>query len=182
MKMTIQDIKITQDRIAVIIGKKGSTRRTIEEKTGTTITINSEDGIVTVESEDAIAVMRTIDFIRAVNRGFSPERAGIILDDEDLMLDIIDLSRACTTTKQIERFRGRIIGRNGKSREQIEDLTGTILSVYNKTVAIIGMPEQVKLAQKALEMILEGLPHEVVFAFLDKKKKEAKYDMLEYYY
>jgi ribosomal RNA assembly protein len=31
-------------------------------------------------------------------------------------------------------------------------------------------------------MLIEGLPHESVFSFLDKKNKEAKQNMLEYYY
>jgi len=180
--MTLQEIKVNRDRLAVIIGSKGATKMAVEKKTGTRIEIDSEEGLVLVDSEDPIAVIRTVEFIRAVNRGFSPERADIILDDEDVILTIMDLSSICTTTKQMERFRGRIIGKAGKARSQIEDMTGTKMSVYNKTVAIIGLPEQAMIAEEAVRMLLQGLPHANVFAFLDRKKKEAKHNVLDYYY
>jgi len=180
--MTTQDEKITQSRIAVIIGKGGRTRRQIEKKTGTKLEVDSEDGIVTIESDDPIAVLKTTDIVRAINRGFSPQRAYTLLEDEDVILDIVNLGSSCNTPKQMERIRGRIIGKAGKSREQIEHLTGAELSVSGKTVAIIGEFDQVKTAKTAIEMLIEGLPHASVFSYLDRKKKEAKANILEYYY
>lgn len=180
--MTKQEMKVPQDRVAVLIGKGGKTRRKIETKTGCTLEIDSEEGLVIVEGEDPISVLRTVEIVKAIGRGFSPERAFTLLEDEDLILDVIDLSGVCTTTKQMDRFRGRIIGKEGRSREQIEDMSGTLISVYGKTVTLIGLPEQIKVTREALNMLLEGLPHQSVFAFLDKKKKEAKHDLLEYYY
>ncbi len=76
--MTEQEIKITQDRIAVIIGKGGRTKRLIEKKTNTALDIDSVEGIVKIESEDAFAVIKTAEIIRAINRGFSPERAFVL--------------------------------------------------------------------------------------------------------
>jgi ribosomal RNA assembly protein len=180
--MTTQEVKVTAARIAVLIGKGGATKREIEKKTDTILTIDSKEGTVLVEGEDAISVLKTIELVRAVNRGFSPERAFRLMEDEDMLLDVIDLSGIYNTTKQMERIRGRIIGKAGRSREQIEDMTGTVISVYGKTISIIGLPEQIRLTRTAIDMILEGLPHEAVFSFLDKKKKEAKRDILEYYY
>lgn len=180
--MTTTDIKITASRVAVLIGKGGATKRQIEELTGTKLTVDSEEGLVTIDGEDAVAVMRTVELVRAINRGFSPERAYTLLEDEDLLLDIIDLSGVCSTPKQMERLRGRIIGKNGRAREQIEDMTGALISVHGKTVAIIGMFDQVKIVSEAVEMLVEGLPHATVFSFLDRKRKEQKADMFEYYY
>ncbi|WP_062396996.1 pre-rRNA-processing protein PNO1 [Methanogenium cariaci] len=183
--MTTTEIKITTNRIPVLIGKGGKTKRDIEKKTATKLTIDSDDGLVGIEGgEDAIAVLRTTEMVRAINRGgFSPERAATIFEDEDMMLDILDLSSVCNTPKQMERLRGgRIIGKEGRAREQIEDMSGAILSVQGKTVAIIGMIDQVRNARTAVEMLVEGLPHATVFSFLDRKKKEAKFDMLDYYY
>jgi ribosomal RNA assembly protein len=182
MTMTTQEIKINQSRIAVLIGKGGKTRRKIEAETGVTLQIDSEEGLVLVEGDDPLAVLRTVEVVRAIGRGFSPQRAFVLLEDEDLILDLIDLSGICTTTKQMDRIRGRIIGKEGRAREQIEDMTGTYISVFGKTVAIIGLPDQIKVTREALNMILEGLPHPTVFAFLDKKKKEAKQNLIEYYY
>ena len=180
--MTTTDIKITASRVAVLIGKGGATKRQIEERTGTKLTVNSDEGLVTIEGEDALAVMRTTELVRAINRGFSPERAYALLEEEDLLLDIMDLSGVCQTPKQMERLRGRIIGKNGKAREQMEDMTGALVSVHGKTVAIIGTLDQVKIVSEAIDMLVEGLPHATVFSFLDRKRKEQKANMFEYYY
>jgi ribosomal RNA assembly protein len=120
--------------------------------------------------------------INAINRGFSPERAFEMLDDEDLLLDVIDLSGLADNPRQLDRLRGRIIGKDGRAREQIEDMTEIEISVFGKTVALIGYPEQLKVARTAIDMLIEGVPHENVFAFLDKKKKEAKQNLISYYY
>lgn len=179
--MTRQELKVSTARIGVIIGKSGSTKREIEEKTGITLRIDSEEGMVTIEAEDPVAVMTATNIVQAINRGFSPERAFRLLEDEDMMIDILDLADLSGTTRQLERLRGRIIGKAGTSRAQIEDMTSTEISVQGKTVAIIGLPEQVETARKAVEMLIQGVPHEHVYAFLDRKKKEAKQAMLEYY-
>jgi ribosomal RNA assembly protein len=177
-----QEYKIAGNRIGVLIGKGGATKRAIEERTCSVLAIDSEEGLVAVEGEDPVGVLQAGSVVQAIGRGFSPEHAFALLDDEDLVLEQIDLSGLAESPRQLDRIRGRVIGRDGKAREQIEHMTGTHLSVQGKTVAIIGLPEQVKDARTAIEMLLRGVPHESVFAFLDRKRKEAKVDMLSYYY
>ncbi|HOX35132.1 MAG TPA: KH domain-containing protein [Methanoregulaceae archaeon] len=180
----IQETKIAANRIGALIGKGGATKKDLESKTCTTITIDSKEGMVRVEGADdnAVPLLRAIEVINAVNRGFSPGRAFELLEDEDLLLEVIDLSGLADNPRQLDRLRGRIIGKDGRAREQIENMTDTEISVFGKTVAIIGYPEQLKVARSAVDMLIEGVPHENVFAFLDKKKKEAKQDLISYYY
>jgi len=61
-------------------------------------------------------------------------------------------------------------------------MTGTYISVLGKTVAVIGLPEQLKVTKSAIDMLISGMPHESVFSFLERKKREAKQDMIDYYY
>ncbi|HNJ81582.1 MAG TPA: RNA-processing protein, partial [Methanoregulaceae archaeon] len=61
-------------------------------------------------------------------------------------------------------------------------MTECEISVFGKTVAIIGLPEQIKIARSAVDMLLQGLPHEMVFSFLERKRREMKQDMIDYYY
>ncbi len=178
----IQEVKVTGNRIGVLIGKGGATKKDLEGKTGTAISIDSKEGIVKIEGEDALLVLRAVEVVQAVNRGFSPERAFVLLDDEDLLLDMIDLSGLTESPRQLDRLRGRIIGKDGRSREQIEHMTDCEISVFGKTVALIGLPEQIKVARSAIEMLVEGLPHEVVYGFLERKRREAKQDVIDYYY
>jgi ribosomal RNA assembly protein len=177
-----QETRITQERIGVLIGKKGQTKHDIEEKTKTRIHIDSEEGLVLVEGEDADGFIQAVDTVRAIARGFSPERAFTLMEDSDIYLEIIELSDFDINDGKIERIRGRIIGRDGRSRSQIEDMTNTEISVYGKTVGIIGNIEQVKTAREAVEMLIKGVSHESVFTFLEKKKRELKRDMISYYY
>jgi ribosomal RNA assembly protein len=178
----IQEIKIAGNRVAVLIGKGGSVKKELEEKTSTSISIDSKEGSVKLEGENAALLIRGIEVVQAINRGFSPERAFLLLDDEDLLLDVIDLSGLTDSPRQLDRLRGRIIGKEGRSREQIEHMTECEISVFGKTVAIIGLPEQIKIARSAIDMLLQGLPHEMVFAFLERKRRELKQDMIDYYY
>ena len=92
--------------------------------------------------ENAIPLLRAVEIINAINTGFSPERAFEMIEDEDLLLDIIDLSRTADNIKQLDRLRGRIIGKDGRAREQIENMTDVDLSVFGHTVALIGTPSR----------------------------------------
>jgi len=180
--MMMQEMKVSGNRLGVLIGKGGLVKKELEKKTGTAIEIDSDEGLVRVEGEDAVPFLRAIEVIQAINRGFSPERAFSLLEDEDLLLDITDLSAFSDSQRQLDRMRGRIIGRDGRSREQIEHMTDTYISVLGKTIAIIGLPEQLKVAKSAIDMLIKGMPHESVFSFLERKKREAKQDMIDYYY
>ncbi len=180
----MQEVKIAGSRIGALIGKGGATKKELETKTCTKITIDSKEGIVKIEGSDenTVPLLRAVETVNAINRGFSPERAFTLLDDEDLLLDLIDLSGLADGPRHMERLRGRIIGRDGRARGQIENMTDVEISIFGKTVALIGYPEQLKVARTAIDMLIEGVPHESVFAFLDKKKKEAKQNLISYYY
>jgi ribosomal RNA assembly protein len=166
-------IKIPEERLGVLIGPDGSMKKLIEEKSKTLLEIDSESGTVTVESsEDPLMVMRVSDLVRAIGRGFSPERALAILDDEMLMLDVMDLSKMVGTKSDMARLKGRIIGKDGKTREIMEKLSGSKVSVYGKTIALLGYPEQIRVSRAAIEMLLDGAPHGNVYSFLEKKHQE----------
>jgi ribosomal RNA assembly protein len=175
------DIKIPEERVGVLVGPGGSMKHLIEEKTKTTLEIDSETGAVSIAAAvDPLQGLRVLDLVKAIGRGFSPERALAILDDEMLMLDVLDLSRMVGTKSDMERIKGRIIGKDGRSREIMERLSGAKVSVYGKTVAILGHPEQVRVARTAIEMLLDGAPHGNVYSFLEKKHQElAKEELKE---
>ena len=163
------------------MGPGGSIKHLIEEKTKTTLEIDSETGTVSIASaEDPLQGLRVMDLVKAIGRGFSPERAMAILDDEMLMLDVLDISKMASTKSDMERIKGRIIGKDGRSREIMERLSGTKVSVYGKTVSVLGYPEQIRVARTAIEMLLDGAPHGNVYSFLEKKHQElAKEELKE---
>ena len=178
-----EHIKVPQDRIGAIIGVEGNIKKTIEEKTGATVDVDSESGTVVIESEgDAFKALKAAEVIKAVARGFSPEKALKLLENEDLVLDVIDLSNIASAPADLKRLKGRIIGKNGKTREVIEQMTGARISVYGKTISIIGDSEQIATVREALNMLIDGAPHGAVYGFLEKRRSELKRSQLESIY
>ncbi len=170
-----EHIKIPLERIAVLVGPKGRTKELIEEKSTATLNIDSENGDVKIsDPKDALKGMRAREVVQAIARGFSPEKALKLFDHDLLMFETIDLSSIARTEKDLQRIRGRIIGKDGKTREIFESLTNAYISVYGKTVCMIGYPEQNAVARAGIEMLLEGSSHGPVYKFLEKKKSELK--------
>jgi len=170
-----EHIKIPLDRVAVLVGPKGSVKELIEEKSTTAINIESSSGTVEImEAKDPIKGMRAREVVHAIARGFSPEKAMRLFDDDNLMFETIDLSNIARTEKDMERLKGRIIGRAGKTREVFEEITNVRLSVYGKTISIIGYPEQNAVARAGIDMLLKGSSHGPVYKFLEKKGKEVR--------
>ncbi len=171
-------LKIPKERIGVLIGKEGVTKEHVENMTQTELDIESETGSVTISPsesmEDPLSVWKARYIIKAIGRGFSPETALKLLDD-DYILDIINLPDFVGKSKKaIQRQKGRIIGREGRTKEIIKEMTNVDLSVYGKTVALIGDMERLQIAKEAVKMILEGVRHKTVYSFLEKKKQELK--------
>ncbi|MEK6951352.1 MAG: KH domain-containing protein [Nanoarchaeota archaeon] len=165
------ELKIPEERIAVLIGAAGKTKKEIEEASGCTLAV-SKEGDVEITGTDALLLYTTREIVRAIARGFNPQIALQLLKS-DFVLEVIDLTDVAAGKKNVlERLRGRIIGSEGKSRREIEQLSNTSISVYGKTVAIIGDVAQVELAREAVAMLVRGSMHRTVYQFLERKRKE----------
>jgi ribosomal RNA assembly protein len=167
----IEELRIPHARIGVLIGPKGTTKHEIEVKTGVSLEIDSEEGTVAfLQTTDPIKALKAMKIVKAIGRGFSPQKALRILE-ENVSLELIDLKEKIgKSTKAINTKKGRIIGRQGKARAEIEENTGASISVYGKTIAIIGTPAQIDKATRAIEMLLEGAKHLTVFRFVHKQE------------
>ncbi len=174
------ELAIPEDRIGVLIGKEGEIKERIENETGCKLRIDSKTGVVRIQCEDPISFMRVQDVIKAIAHGFNPEVAMKLLQDDMMVLEIIDLS-TYVSPKHLERIKGRIIGKEGKMRKFIEDVLNVNVSVYGKTVAIIGAAESVGIAREAIEMLVEGAQHSTVQRFLERKRRELKMRGLDWF-
>lgn len=169
---------IPLERIGVLIGRDGSTKGKIEEAFKTSLLIQSESGVVEIvpreDSNDPTTVIRARDVVLAIGRGFSPERALGLIDD-DIVLDIIDLRQTFgKNEREIARLKGRVIGREGKIRRLIEEMTDAKVSVYGHTISMLGEYETVTATREAIEMLLKGKQHSTVYKLLRKIKSESK--------
>lgn len=171
------ELRIPKERIAVLIGKDGAIKKEIEEATHTKLTVDSKEGDVFVRGDDALNLYITRDLIRAIGRGVNPDIALSLLK-QDYLYEAIDITDFAKTTNHLIRLRGRVIGKEGKSRKTIEELTECHICIYGKTISIIGETEKVALAKRAIESILRGSPHSSVYLFLEKQRRKMKMEAL----
>jgi len=177
--MNVIEIEVPPERLGVLIGKNGEVKKRIEEKTGCKLKIDSKSCVVKLECDDAIGFMRARDTIRAISLGFTPETALRLLDEEMTVFEVLDLT-SYVSEKALQRVKGRIIGKEGSMRRQLEDVLNVSISIQGKNVAIIGDPENVAAAREAIMMLIEGAQHSTVIKFMERKRRELRTRSLDW--
>lgn len=167
--MPSEFIRIPMNRIGVLIGTNGNTKKKIESIADCKLAINSETGEIEIQGKDAINAHRCAYVVKAIGRGFNPEKA-LYLMDQDYYLEIIDLKDFLgKSEKAIQTKKSRIIGSKGSMRNKIERKTNCFISVYGNTVAVIGKSEDIEIAVKVITMILEGAEFSTIDKVLRKE-------------
>jgi ribosomal RNA assembly protein len=172
--------KLNKGRIGVVIGTDGETKSQIEKDLGVVIEIDSKTGDVEIkpdiesENYDPLNQLTAKKIIRAINRGFNPEKA-LRLKDMDYELEIFNLVKILgRSDKKLKRIKGRLIGRNGEIRKAIERYAECFVSIFGKTVSVIADYENLQIARKAINMIINGMPHHTVLRFLEDRYSEKQ--------
>jgi len=173
----MRSIRIPQDRVGTLIGTKGETKKMLQNISGIKIDVDTE-GEVTIyddaETADPLMALKIIDVIKAIGRGFAPDRATRLFDDDEY-LEVVDLKEFVGgRNNQLARVRGRIIGKDGKTRKIIEDLTGVYVTIYGNTVALIGNSVSLPVAKHAVELLLNGSEHATVYHYLESQRPRLR--------
>lgn len=164
-------VAIPEERMKILRKKKKLVKK-LEDLTGVKIKLDEN---VEIECEDSIKLMRIKSVIKAFGRGFDFEDALCLLDDEYELCIIDAKDFAGKSTRRLGELRGRVIGTKGKSKAIIEKLADVKLSIYGKTISIIGKWNGVQCARQAVCMLLEGRKHGSVYKFLEENIKKTKY-------
>lgn len=172
--------RVPKDRIAVLIGSKGVTAKSIRNASGCKeLNIDSESGEVEAiwgeaGTYDPVKAMKLPDVIKAIGRGMAPKAAIRLLEDNHFF-EMVDLRNFVgKRSNQQRRIRSRIIGSQGRVRKLIESLTDTEITIYKSTVVIIGEQEGLFAARQAIEMLAGGSEHGSVLGYLEKDRRRAK--------
>jgi len=175
-------IRIPNDRIAVLIGKSGNVKSQIEKLCHVSLDIDGDTGEVLIKSQGDVenfSPFKAMEIVTAIGRGFSPENALTLLKGENA-LHVIDLREfAGKSNANVERIKGRIIGEGGRARQNMENLTGTHISVYGRTVSIIGDSSKLRIVVDAISSISSGSNHGPVYTKLEAANRQAKQEKMK---
>ncbi|MDG6907222.1 MAG: RNA-binding protein [Nitrososphaerota archaeon] len=178
-----QIIKIPLERVGALVGKEGSVKEEIERRCGVTLEIDSKAGEARISYKPEALIesnpFKASDIVSAIARGFSPQRAFSLLE-EDKLLSIMDLREyAGKSENAMLRIKSRLIGTNGKARRIIEELAGAQVSIYGHTVAIIGESDASKVAKEAVDKLAKGATHKSTYEMLQKYRTKQKMDRMQ---
>ncbi len=170
-------LRIPKERVGVLIGKNGETKQMIEQMASVKLEIDSEEGEISLDDSqatDPVLGLKAEDVIRAIGRGFSPEHALKIFEEEVefFLFDIYEY--VGKKENHVSRLKSRIIGRDGKTKHVMERLTGSYISIYGHTVGIIADLEFMDVTKKAIDMMLSGSKHFKVYRYIEREIKKIK--------
>jgi ribosomal RNA assembly protein len=170
-------VRIPVDRVGVLIGRNGEIKKFLEERSGLSLDVDSKQGEIAIDEHnvtDPLVVMKMENIIRAIGRGFSPEHAMRLFSDEAefFVFDIYDY--VAKKESHVKRVKSRIIGREGKTRRILEELTSSNISVYGHTISVIADIVAMDVVKRAVDMLLCGSKHASVYRFIENQMKEIR--------
>jgi len=166
----MKEVRIPEDRVGVLIGEGGETKEDVEKLTECELEI--KDNLVRLEG-DALDEMDAVNVVKAVGRGFNPDKALKIVE-KDYILHLMDIGKYAETDNSRERLKGRVIGRDGEARRHIEKEANVDLSVYGKTIGFVGPAQNIEVAQEAVKQLLNGASHATAYQYLEKNRSSIK--------
>ncbi len=178
-----QIVRVPLERVGALVGKEGVVKTEIERRCGVTLEIDGKTGETRISYEPEALLeanpFKAYDIVSAIARGFSPQRAFSLLQEERI-LTLIDLREyAGKSENALVRIKSRLIGTEGKARKIIEELTQSEISIYGHTVAIIGDPEESKIAKEAIDKLAKGGTHKSAYELLQKYRTKKKLDRMQ---
>ena len=157
-----EDILIPEKRIKQLLKYKSR----LEELGNIKLEVDKLNNLVKIKSDEAVNSWICEKVIKAIARGFILKDAEKLFNTETTYTQLDLKNFGAKNKKQQLRLKGRVIGTEGTSKKKIQDLTKTKISIYGKTIGIIGEQENVELAKKAIEMLLSGSKHSTAYRFI----------------
>ncbi len=160
--------KIISDKLPRVLKSK----LRLEKELNVKISNRGKEVYISGEPEEEYIAEKVID---AINFGFLIEDA-LSIKNEEKLFEIINI-KDHTTRKDINLIRGRIIGKQGKTKQTISNLTKCDLEINGHLVGIIGYAELIKNAQEAIISLVHGTKQTNVYAHLEKNQIKPVLDL-----
>ena len=112
--------------------------------------------------------------IEALELGF-PLSVALGIKEQDYELEALNI-KEYTKRKDLRSVRARIIGKKGRTLKTLGNLTSCFFELKDNVVGVIGDPEQISNARKAIISLIRGAKQANVYSYLEKYHVEPVYD------
>lgn len=109
----------------------------------------------------------------AINFGFSARKA-LLLTGEDTIFRIIHIKSH--TKRNLKDIQARLIGKKGKTKRIIAEISGCEVLVREGEVGILGDFESVKDTEVGIINLIKGSKQSNTYRFLEKRNRQKKED------
>lgn len=147
------------DKIARII----KNRKRLEEAMG--VEIKNRGREVYIDG-DAVLEERASWVVLALDFGFPYSEAMRIFEDEEVVFEVLNI-KDYTNKANLERIRGRVIGKGGRALKVLSDLSDCGLELKENKIGMVGTGENLKRASEAIVAIIKGAKHGAVYKELE---------------
>ena len=160
--------KILVDKLQRIVKAKKQLEKKLEVK----ISNRGKEVYIEGSPENEYIAEKVVD---AINFGF-PISTAMLIAEEDLEFEILNI-KDYTTRKDLERIKGRLIGKGGRTLKTLSDLTECFFEIKENFIAIIGEPEFMKNAQEAAIELIKGSKQGNVYGRLERNRPKPVQDL-----
>lgn len=108
-------------------------------------------------TQDHAYLERSICFLQAVMYGFKIEDALAIMKYRDIFIETFELHEIRKLkSSHLSRAIGRIIGRDGRTKQSIENFSRCRFVLNDQRVVVLGCPDNIKIAKDAIGRLVQG--------------------------
>ncbi len=142
---------------------------TLEKKLKIRISLQKES--VTLKG-DEVKIFTSGKIIQAIDFGFDIDNA-LLLSKDTFCLEFINIKEH-THRRNLKEVRSRVIGRDGKAKKAIEELTGGAVVIQANLIGLIVDAEHLDSATQGIISLIQGAKHGNVFTYLEKQNTKLK--------
>ncbi len=108
-------------------------------------------------TNDLCYLERSMTYIQAVIDGFKPEDAVSIMKYKDVFTEAFNIQDIRKLkSSHLSRAIGRIIGRDGRIKESIENFSRCKFILRDERITLIGCEENIRIAKDAIGRLVQG--------------------------
>lgn len=162
-------VNVPDDRFNLL---KNEMKNKLEYETGANIDIDKDAKIVNVKHKNSIKELDAKIIIESISLGFSLPVALQLCRKPEYRFEKLNIRELTRNKKEFNRQMGRIIGKDGRTKELISELTDTNIMIKRDVVGVIGSLDDVMKARDAILQFIDGTPHSRIYNDLEKYKSQ----------